>query len=305
MIRQRPHFEKLKAVLVNAKLPESDLPRVKEALRNYENWMAELKSLDGESDKSLVLNKMTRSLNKYKNLIDLNLIFDSENDFLYRQKGQLKLDNTIIEEFLPWLVRPELIPELAMDVRVGPTKCFSSMYFTSRIDKRLSGGGMRIRTKDQDFSICRELFVKTSHFSDFSVAQDAKTFISYVAAEIKTNLDKTMFQEASSTAHDVKASVAGSKYYLLCEWLDMTPVSTAATEIDEILIMRGAKRLSSNVRKNFSSLKGRKASRESFEEFLHANPFRPDVFQRLVDHIRAMLTRDDPVEENVLINGYF
>lgn len=36
----------------------------------------------------------------------LDLIFDNLSDFLYRQKGQLKLDNSIIEEFLPWLLAP-------------------------------------------------------------------------------------------------------------------------------------------------------------------------------------------------------
>jgi hypothetical protein len=47
-----------------------------------------------------------------------------------------------------------------------------------------------------------------------------------VVSECKTNLDKTMFQGACATAHDVKSSVSGARYYLLAEWLDMTPVST-------------------------------------------------------------------------------
>ena len=42
---------------------------------------------------------MVGLLNEYKQYIDLNVIFDSDNNFLYRQKGQLKLDNTVIEEF--------------------------------------------------------------------------------------------------------------------------------------------------------------------------------------------------------------
>ena len=52
-----------------------------------------------------------------------------------------------------------------------------------------------------------------------------------------------MFQEACATAHDVKAAVSGASYYLLCEWLDMTPLSTAPTDIDEILLLRKAKRI--------------------------------------------------------------
>lgn len=63
-------------------------------------------------------------------------------------------------------------------------------------------------------------------------------------AELKTNLDKTMFQEASATAHDVKQAVPDAKYYLLCDFFDMTPISTATTDIDDILITRKAKHLS-------------------------------------------------------------
>ena len=41
--------------------------------------------------------------------------------------------------------------------------------------------------------------------------------LGYVMAELKTNLDKTMYQEASATAHDIKLAVTGAKYYLLCD----------------------------------------------------------------------------------------
>lgn len=74
--------------------------------------------------------------------------------------------------------------------------------------------------------------------------------------ELKTNLDKTMYQEASATAHDIKLAVTGAKYYLLCDFLDMTPISTATTDIDEILIVRKAKRINSNIRKEFSTYAG-------------------------------------------------
>ncbi len=95
-----------------------------------------------------------------------------------------------------------------------------------------------------------------------------ETHIAYVAAECKTNLDKTMFQEAAATALDVKIVVPAAKYYLLCEWLDMTPINTSTTAIDEILILRKAKRLPSNVRRAFNTVKGRRQNRESFVEYL-------------------------------------
>lgn len=84
--------------------------------------------------------------------------------------------------------------------------------------------------------------MKASYRHDFE-PEDTLTLsanLGYVLAELKTNLDKTMFQEASATAHDVKQAVPGAKYYLLCDFLDMTPISTATTDIDEILITRKA-----------------------------------------------------------------
>jgi hypothetical protein len=52
---------------------------------------------------------MAALLNQYRLFIYVELVFDSPQDFLYRQKGQLKLDNSVIEEFLPHLVRPEVL----------------------------------------------------------------------------------------------------------------------------------------------------------------------------------------------------
>jgi len=252
------------------------------------------------------LERAVELLNRYKFYIDIELIFDSEQDFLYRQKGQLKLDNSIIEEFLPRLIRPNIIPEIAeIELLVGPQSCFSSVYFSSSLDVPQPGGGLSIRIKDQDFAISKPLYLKASHSKAFTDSVEVGTYIAYVAAECKTNLDKTMFQEAVATAHDVKSSVSGAKYFLLCEWLDMTPLSTAPTDIDEVIILRKAKRLSSNVRKEFSTSIKRKAAREAYVRFLEENPFRVEMFQRFINHVRVLLRNDAPVETDVLELGYF
>ena len=94
---------------------------------------------------------------------------------------------------------------------------------------------MTVRSKDHDFAMARPLFLKASHHDNFSKSREAKTHLAYVAAEIKTNLDKTMFQEASATAYDLKLALPNSRYFLLCEWLDMTPISTAVTAIEEVI----------------------------------------------------------------------
>ena len=132
-----------------------------------------------------------------------------------------------------------------------------------------------------------------------------QTYISYIAIECKTNLDKTMFQEACATANDTKYAVAGARYYLLCEWLDMTPQSTAPTDIDEIIIMRKAKRMNSNVRSQYSTAAGRQRTRANYVQFLQTNPFRLEMFQRLIRHIEELILNEQPVEQSVLDTGYF
>ena len=219
----------------------------------------------------------------------------------------MKLDNSVIEEFLPHLIRPAIIPEIeGHDVIVGPTTCFSSVYFQTSIDVPVIGGGLEIRSKDQDFAISKRLFLKASHHADFSDAVTKETRIGYVLAECKTNLDKTMFQEACATAHDVKAAVSGARYYLLCEWLDMTPLSTASTDINEILILRTkGKRINSNVRRKFNTYRGRQELRTKYLGYLTEHAFDPVIFERFIGHIRTLLLNETPVESDVLQRGYF
>ena len=131
------------------------------------------------------------------------------------------------------------------------------------------------------------------------------THLGYVLAELKTNLDKTMFQEASATAHDIKQAVTGAKYYLLCDWLDMTPISTVTTDIDEILIVRKAKRITSTVRKAYSTFSGRQRNREAYVQYLQNNPYSPDIFKRFIEHIFSQMQNEELVEESVLDVGYF
>jgi hypothetical protein len=116
-----PHIEKLKATLVSDKLPANDKPQVEKAINNYEQWIADMDAImnsDRQPDQKL--RKMVDLLNQYRIRMDIDLIFDSADDWLYRQKGQIKLDNSIIEEFLPRLIHPSLVPEISqMDVSVG------------------------------------------------------------------------------------------------------------------------------------------------------------------------------------------
>lgn len=303
------HGDKIVATLESEKLPSSDKNRVKTALEYYDNWIDKLNHTSAES-LELLITRMVNLLNDYKNYIDINLIYDSEEDFLYRQKGQLKLDNTVIEEFLPILVQKCLTFEkkFEQDINIGSqTATFSSVHFTSSLSIPTKGGGIVIKTKDQDFAMSRKLYIKSSYDSSFpdSETETVYTNIGYILAEIKTNLDKTMFQEASATAHDIKLAVSGAKYYLLCDFLDMTPISTTTTDIEEILILRKAKRISSNIRKDFNTFEGRQRHRDWYINYLISNPYSSEIFARFINHILAQIKNESLVEDNVLSVGYF
>lgn len=299
--KETPHYSKLAALLNNPKLPVSDKPRVEEAVERYHDWVAATNAAEGEP--SEVLEKMVALFDEYKFFIDAELIFSSSEDFLYRQKGQLKLDNTVIEEFLPMLAVPKVIPELgASSFTVGSVTAYSSISFSSQIHSQPLGGGMIVKSKDQDFAIAKKLYLKSSHNKDFSEALTEETYLAYVAAECKTNLDKTMFQEASATAQDLKTAVVGAKYFLLAEWLDMTPLATTTTYIDEVLLLRKAKRISSNVRSSFSTRQGRERAQQEYKDYLRDNCFKVEVFARFCDHIAGLFPS---TEGAVLEHGYF
>ncbi len=215
----------------------------------------------------------------------------------------MKLDNTIIEEFLPVLVTSTLSDSIQdCDLSFGPQTCFSGIRFESAITAPQPGGGMTIRAKNHDFAISRKLFISSSHEPDFQESVTRETNIAYITAECKTNLDKTMFQEASATALDVKTTVPGAKYYLLAEWLDMVPISTSTTAIDEIIILRKARRLNSSIRSRFSTVKGRQQSRETFAQHLQSHPFSVETFSRFLYHIRSLI--EDASEDDILSQGY-
>lgn len=302
------HGEKIVAAIESEKLPPNDKGRLEVALQKYDEWVKKLEEADAPTVDALV-EKLVGLLNEYKLYIDVGLIFDSAEDFLYRQKGQLKLDNTVIEEFLPIFVRKCIVKEFGKcEVDVGSqTATFSSAYFESSLKSPAIGGGLRIKTKDQDFSMSRKIYLKSSYTSTFEETKTSTvtTHLGYVMAELKTNLDKTMYQEASATAHDIKLAVTGAKYYLLCDFLDMTPISTATTDIDEILIVRKAKRISSNIRKEFSTYLGRQKNREWYVNYLTTHPYSISVLKRFVGHIFSQMRNEDLIEESVLDVGYF
>lgn len=275
-----PHLAKLQASLENPRLPDVDRERVEEALTKYREWIQELQSIPrGQPD---TVERLVESTNRYKRFIELDLIFDSPDNFLYRQKGQLKLDNTILEEFLPQLVYRSL-EGIDQNFELGLGSTFAGLSFLSSIGNLGHGGRPALRTKDQDFVLGKRLYLKTAYDSQFTHHELIESRLGYVCAECKTNLDKTMFQEAVATSRDLKIAVPGSLYFLICEFLDMRPVSINSTQIDDVLIVRKSRRMSANMRQQYRTPESRREHRRAYAEYLDQSKYHADVFQRMID----------------------
>lgn len=297
-----PHKQKLDACANNQRLPERERERILEAIDRYHHWIASMQEIQPNTPNCV--ERLVSLTNSYKKYVDLDLIFCSEDNFLYRQKGQLKLDNTILEEFLPHLISRSVVGPREV-FELGPRKTFSGLSFISTFGQTSRGGNPLVRTKDQDFILGKRLYIKTAFDRDFNDSSLIESHLGYVCIECKTNLDKTMFQEAVATSRDLKVAVPGSLYFLACEFLDMTPVSITSTQIDDVLILRKSKRMSSNVRQEYRTPADRIKHRGAYEDFLDASMYQPDVFQRMIDKIQSITDQSSPSVESVLLKGYF
>lgn len=239
-----PHKEKLLAAIANPKC-KGDVPILKDAFKAYEDWINRLDSLTS-TGKHKVL-EMTNILNGYKDYLEVDLIAKHGTSFIKRQKGQLKLDNSVLEEFLIHLIDPAILSKLpSFELEVGPQTAFMSLSFRPLgISKLNDKPEVVLKLKDQDFTIGKTIYYKFSANSKFekAITDEGSLFLAVLAAECKVNLDKTMFQESAGTATRLKQGCPNSEYYVLVEYLDMNPEDCRLTDIDNVFLLRHAKRL--------------------------------------------------------------
>jgi len=116
---------------------------------------------------------------------------------------------------------------------------------------------VEIKEKDTDFTFGKCIYYKFSSDPAFAsrATQSGRLTLAVIAAECKVNLDKTMFQEAAGTAARLKQGCPMSRYYLLVEYLDMEPEDCRLTAIDNVFLIRHAKRLPFDKRTEYEEVK--------------------------------------------------
>lgn len=244
-----PHLDKLSAALANEKCRE-DIPLLYEALEAYRAWIEKNRNLKTKGKERV--SDLVANLNAYKNYLEVELIARKGSAFLRRQKGQLKLDNSVVEEFLPHLVVPDILEGLPeTPILLGPYKAFLNLNLAPpSLDSFDGAPEVLVKTKDQDFIIGKTVYYKLSSDPKFKrgCSTQGSFALAALVAECKTNFDKTMFQEAIGTASVLKHTCPQARYYVLAEYLDMVPEDTRLTSINNVYLLRKCKRLSPSKR---------------------------------------------------------
>jgi hypothetical protein len=290
------HKEKIIAAIENPKAKD-DIDLLQEALKGYEVWIKKLTSLKSQGHERV--HEMTALLNQYKDFLEVDLIAKKGSPFLKRQKGQLKLDNSVLEEFLIHLIQPSIIKNLPnFDLDAGPQTAFMSLAFRpSKIANLDKQPEVILKVKDQDFTIGKAIHYKFSSDPGFTANKTVggKFHLAVLSAECKVNYDKTMFQECAGTAARLKQGCPIAKYYALVEYLDMQPEDTRLTEIDNVFLLRKAKRLPFEKR---SSIEEVVAQHKNF-------PISADVITMFVTEIQNFIDSTWYDAEEALKRGAF
>ncbi len=290
-----PHKDKLLAAIKNPKA-KADKPLLEEAYKQYELWSDNLTKLSSKGDKRV--EEMTALLNEYKDFLEVDLIVKKGSPFIKRQKGQLKLDNSILEEFLIHLVCDDILKGLPKGIETGSQTAFMSFSFRpSKIEGLIEKPEIVLKQKDQDFTIGKSIYYQLSPDAEFDkkVTANGKLFLAVLAAEVKVNYDNTMFQECAGTASRLKNGCPLSKYYALVEYLDMQPEDVRLTDIDNVFLLRKAKRLPFEKRSVFEEV------RDQHRDF----PICADVMKRFVKEMQDFISSTWYDPEQALKRGSF
>ena len=294
---QTPHKDKLIAAMNNPKCSGKDRKILEEAQKSYEFWVSEMNKISSTGRERVI--ELTRLLNQYKSQLEVELIIRSGSQFLIRQKGQLKLDNSVVEEFLIRLVDPRILEGLPdFELCVGPQRAFMSLAFTpASIHDLGEKPRIEIKEKDTDFTIGTSIYYKFSSDPAFATTstQNGILTLAVLAAECKVNLDKTMFQEAAGTAARLKQGCPMSRYYLLVEYLDMEPEDCRLTAIDNVFLIRHAKRLPF----------GKRIEYEEVKKQHQDNPIDPEVIWKFLSELQYFVKSIWYDPEKALERGSF
>lgn len=244
-----------------------------EIRQQYDKWREANDALVGplktpaDQDEEVVASRVGL-LNEYKDFLD-------QQHFAEAFDSRSNLHSSVLEEFMFYLFK-DMVSEFSEHALLGKSHTFKDLFFRPEsYGDMLVNPRLLIEKKDHDFAIGVKL--DASFCCSGQTTRQSDTFdIPAVAIECKTYLDKTMLQDASTAAEQLKHRNPNAMYVVVAEWLKLTEaVNLRKYKIDQIYVLRKQK----NTDREFR-----------FSEGYAKNPIFPDVAWHLFKTTREFLT---------------
>lgn len=248
---------------------------LKEVRLKYNEWKKANEDLKGptkeekEGDEKII-EKRVRLLNNYKDFLDQQYYaekFDSRSN----------LHSSVLEEFMYYLFR-DLVQSISKDALIEKSHSFKDIFFRApSYGAMVKSANAWIEKKDHDFAIGASVKA-TLICNGQSTPEEHDWDIPAIAIECKTYLDKTMLQDVSTAAEQLKMKNPNAMYIVVAEWLKLTEsVNLKKYKIDQIYVLRKQK----NTDREFR-----------YDPSYKKNPIYTDVVQHFFDTVRKFLTSD-------------
>ncbi len=172
----------------------------------------------------------------------------------------------------------DMVAAISEFALIGKSHSFKDIFFrATSYNQMILTPYALIERKDHDFAIGVTVNAVMKCLGS-EVPEEHDWDIPAVAIECKTYLDKTMLQDASTAAEQLKQKNPNAVYIVIAEWLKLTDaVNLKKFKIDQIYVLRKQK----NTDREFR-----------YDEDYVKNPIYADVVIHCFNNVRAFLTSD-------------
>jgi Bpu10I restriction endonuclease len=246
-----------------------------EIRKRYDEWKTANEILKGpvsaksENDLEIIFERV-RLLNEYKNFLD-------QQHYAEKFDSRSNLHSSVLEEFLYFLFR-DMVFGISESALIGKSHSFKDVFFRApSYQKMVEKSHALVEIKDHDFAIGVSIKA-TIQCEGSSIVENHDWDIPAIAIECKTYLDKTMLQDVSTAADQLKQKNPNAMYIVVAEWLKLTEsVNLKKYKIDQIYVLRKQK----NTDREFR-----------YDPAYQKNPIYAEVVAHCFNSVRDFLTSD-------------
>jgi len=206
-----------------------------EIQKKYLEWKEENLKITGVS--VLEIKRKVVLLNQYKNFISQSK-FKKEKGNLFGFTSQSQLHSSVLEEFMYYLFK-DIAKLSKKQFNWGRTQAYTNLYFAPpNIEELEKSSNIIINVKDQDFSISKEIVLK-SRVRNSKSWKEGIIYVPVVSIECKTYLDKTMYEGSVATAEKIKRGNPYCLFLIVTETYQVSlDVDPNYSSIDQIYVLK-------------------------------------------------------------------